>query len=828
MLTSEYDLVSYVEYNQLQRKDREHYAVKDRFKQYFTPGSVAKLMASGFNFVSNNIRILDPGAGCGILFTACVNRVLLEHKDVKSIEVVAFEADTTLLKPLKLAIESCEKACKRGGIKFVGHIRNEDFIEASVRRNELFNGPKENFTHIIVNPPYKKLNTSTDTYHLLKMAGKASPNLYTAFLSMAGTYLNDGGELISITPRSFCNGVYFKRFREDFLGKFDISAIHIFMSRNKAFSIDKVLQENIIIKWVKSKTSSRMVKIFSSNGPEDTVFTQREVQQEEIVVPDDKERVIRIVVDSNEEKIMRLVNKLPYKISDLGLKASTGPIVDFRTIKDMGRDESEEMVPLIQPECVNPSGYIKWNPSAMRKAPFVKVTDETVNFLVKDEIYVIVKRFSSNEERKRIVASVYKPLHTYNGLVGFENRVNYIHQNGNGLKLELAKGLTVYLNSTVVDSYFRQMSGHTQVNASDLERLRYPDLDTLMILGNMYSDELPVQSEIDNIIRKTVFLMNGNEIDPVEVKKKIGEALEILKRIGMPREQQNERSALTLLALLNLKPTESWKNSSNPLIGITPMMKFFEENYGKKYAPNSRETVRRFTVHQFLQSHLINENPDDPTRPTNSPKAVYQIKNNALQLIRTFSSLDWDDELRKYLKEAPPLEEDYRGTKDKKRIRVSISPTMDIKLSPGGQNVLVKKIISLFIPRFINKPRILYIGDTEKKFLYFDENGFKSINIELDVHGKIPDVIILDDEMNWLYLIEAVTSHGPINKKRRNELSDIFGKSSAGLIYVTAFMDRSAMVKYLKEISWESEVWLAETPDHMIHFNGDRFLGPYE
>lgn len=830
LLNSEKDLVSYIEYNQLQIMGRMHRESKEKLEQYFTPASVARLMVSIFEFDIDNVKILDPGAGAGILFTAIVNEILQRKIHIKSIMVLAFEADSSLKGELQLAMEACDKACKSAGIEFSGQIRMEDFIESTVKKRGLYNDTDYHFTHIIMNPPYKKVNTGSYTYNLLKRIGRHSPNLYTAFLSMAETYLTEKGQLVSITPRSFCNGVYFKHFREMFLSTMHISVIHLFTSRTKAFSIDSVLQENIIIKWVKSTNPNAIVKILSSEGPEDTVASQREVLENDVVDPKDQEHIIKIVQDHNEELIRKLIDNLPCKLKDLLLKASTGPVVDFRFSDKIHHEKTANSIPLIQPECISLSGYVVWDPSTMRKSPYIELSIDTKKILVKDDIYVLVKRFTSNEERKRIVASVYIPVPASKGLTGIENRVNYIHLNGKGINLGLAKGLVLYLNSTMVDSYFRQMSGHTQVNASDLERLKYPDIKTLESLGNEFGDKLPVQEAIDDIIKKRVFFMSesGNENDPIDVKKRIGETLEILKAIGMPREQQNERSALTLLALLNLKPSDPWFKASDPLMGITPMMKFFEDYYGKKYAPNSRETVRRFTVHQFCQAHLAIENPDDPTRPTNSPKAVYKIDSNALELIRNYGSRDWNSRLQIYLKGAPSLDEDYKGVQNSKRIRVSISPDVTIDMSPGGQNVLVEKIIYLFAPRFVKNPRILYVGDAEKKFLYFDEAGFQLINTNINPHGKIPDVIILDQERNWLYLIEAVTSHGPMNKKRINELSEVFSASTAGLIYVTAFPDRSTMVKYLREISWESEVWLADTPDHMIHFNGDRFQGPYE
>jgi len=830
MLSSQNDLVSYVEFNQLIRSSEDIHTNKKNLSQYFTPGSVAKIMAQLLDFEGDDVNILDPGAGNGILFTACIERILNGSHKPKAISITAFEVDSSLKKDLEISLDICRTACSDAGIEFSGQIMMEDFIESSVRKDGLFSMQGKMFTHVIMNPPYKKLNTNSYTHKLLQSAGKTSPNLYTAFLSMGEKYLVDGGKLVSITPRSFCNGVYFKHFRENFLSTMHFSVIYLFTSRTEAFSNEDILQESVIIKWIKSRKYNEPVKILSSEGPDDIVATQMVVKQEDIVAPDDTEHIIKIAQDSNQEVIRRLIERLPCRLKDLGLKASTGPVVDFRSSDMIKRERSPTSVPLIQPECIGFSDYVRWEPDRMKKSPYIELSAETRRILIKDEIYVMVKRFTSNEERKRIVASTYIPKDTNTKLVGIENRVNYIHSNRNGLNLELARGVATYLNSTIVDSYFRQISGHTQVNASDLERMKYPDEETLKSIGMELSDPPFSQDTIDNIVREKVLSMTEAEKkkDPMDAKNKINEALEVLKSIGMPREQQNERSALTLLALLNLKPSHSWVQASNPLIGITPMMKFFEDNYGRKYAPNSRETVRRFTVHQFCQAHLAIENPDKPDRPTNSPKAVYQINPQALDLLRSYGTVEWNMKLQKYLKENPSLDDEYRGVRNGKRIIVPISSEIRIDLSPGGQNYLVEKIIRQFVPKFVMSPRILYVGDAEKKFLHFDRAGFESINIEMNPHGKIPDVIVLDQKRNWLYLIEAVTSHGPISMKRKNELSKVFSTSSAGIVYVTCFPDKETMVRYLKEISWESEVWVANSPDHMIHFNGDRFLGPYE
>jgi type II restriction enzyme len=309
---------------------------------------------------------------------------------------------------------------------------------------------------------------------------------------------------------------------------------------------------------------------------------------------------------------------------------------------------------------------------------------------------------------------------------------------------------------------------------------------------------------------------------------KIREALAILKDLGLPKQQQNERSALTLLSLLGLKPETKWKDATDPLMGITPMMDFFNEYYGKKYAPNTRETVRRQTVHQFLQAAFIIENPDKPSRPTNSPKAVYQIEPSALKLLRSFGKAGWKGNLKNYLATIESLKERYAREREMRRLPVNLANGKEIKLSPGGQNVLVKKIIDDFCPLFTPGGNLVYVGDTQKKWAYFDLDLLTMLGVEVEEHGKMPDVVVHHVEKNWLILIEAVTSHGPVDPKRRHELKELFSKSTAGLVFVTAFIDRHAMLKYLNDISWETEVWIADSPTHLIHFNGERFLGPYD
>lgn len=315
-----------------------------------------------------------------------------------------------------------------------------------------------------------------------------------------------------------------------------------------------------------------------------------------------------------------------------------------------------------------------------------------------------------------------------------------------------------------------------------------------------------------------------NHSDP---QKYINDAIDILISLGMPRAQQNERSALCLLALLNLTPGKSWHELENPLMGITPIMDWARDNYNKEYAPNTRETVRRQSMHQFVDAGIALYNPDKPDRPVNSPKAVYQIEGNILKSLRYFGSDEWHENLTSYLSKHETLAARYAMEREQNKVAVKIAEGKEMSLSPGEHSELIRDIIEEFGARFVPGGVLVYVGDTGEKWGYFDDPLLTKLGIHIDSHGKMPDVILYCRERNWLILIESVTSHGPVDGKRHTEWSQMFSKSMAGLVYVTAFPNRSLMGSYLGEIAWETDVWIADTPSHLIHFNGDRFLGPY-
>jgi type II restriction enzyme len=304
-------------------------------------------------------------------------------------------------------------------------------------------------------------------------------------------------------------------------------------------------------------------------------------------------------------------------------------------------------------------------------------------------------------------------------------------------------------------------------------------------------------------------------------------ARKILISLGLPRAQQNERSALCLLALLNLTPNRSWSEAEDPLLGITPIMDWVRQHYQKDYAPNTRETVRRQTMHQFVAAGIALYNPDKPDRPVNSPKAVYQIDPATLTLLRSFGTPKWHDNLTDYLTRHEALAARYAQAREQNRVPVQIAPGKKITLSPGEHSELMQAVIEEFAPRFAPGSVLVYVGDTGDKWAYFDAVLLAELGVEVDLHGKMPDVLLYYASQNWLLLVESVTSHGPVDGKRHSELTKLFSDAKAGLVFITAFPTRAVMSRYLANIAWESEVWVADAPSHLIHFDGERFLGPY-
>ncbi len=302
---------------------------------------------------------------------------------------------------------------------------------------------------------------------------------------------------------------------------------------------------------------------------------------------------------------------------------------------------------------------------------------------------------------------------------------------------------------------------------------------------------------------------------------KLDEAKEILKEIGMPKSQQSDLCAYTLLALLQLEENQEWEKATNKYIRIHDIMEFIKEKYNIVYAENSRETFRKQALHHFRIAAIVEDN----AKPTNSPNYRYRLTIEALDLIKKYKTAKWESEKEKYLKNHEKLISIYENKRKLTKMPVIINGEK-FEFSTGKHNELQKAIIEEFAPRFAQNSIVLYVGDTKDKDLYKDNELLKKLKISMGKHEKLPDVILYQDDKKWVYFIEAVTSVGPISPKRILEINEMTKKCDLGKIFVTAFIDMKTFKKFAEDLAWETEVWLSEMPDHMIHLNGDKFVGP--
>lgn len=307
---------------------------------------------------------------------------------------------------------------------------------------------------------------------------------------------------------------------------------------------------------------------------------------------------------------------------------------------------------------------------------------------------------------------------------------------------------------------------------------------------------------------------------------KIEEAQEILRELGLPKEQQNEMSAFTLLALCGIREDDSWSKTKRKSLTLRKgIMEFVNRNY-RPYAENSRESFRRQVLHQFVQAGIADHNPDDPSLPTNSSRNHYALSKPVANVIRAFGTPDWQVSLSRFLKKNSTLIELYDPKRKLHCVPVRLPDGTELLLSPGKHNELQAVVVSEFASRFVPGGHLLYLGDTAKKNLVFDRSRLAKLGIPITEHDKLPDIVLYDAKRKWLFLVEVVTSHGPLSPKRMQEFRDLLSQCSAGVVYVTAFPDFACFKRYASQIAWETEVWIAENPDHMLHYNGDRFLGP--
>jgi adenine-specific DNA-methyltransferase len=485
--------------NRIEANGKLDEKLRGKLGQFMSSSAVSKLLADMFENVRGEHRILDAGAGVGSLTAAFVERV---KSDSTSINSTCFELSNVMVKYLSDTLEHCSNECETNVVRWEQTIIEADFIQHSVEAllNEEFI-PKYN--KAILNPPYLKIAANGTERAALRKVSFETGNLYSAFVGLAVKLLEDGGELVAITPRSFCNGPYFNDFRRLLLNSCSINKIHVFNSRKSAFKADKVLQENVVYHLTKGEAQRDTVIVTSSSCAEDPNPMVYEVPFSKVVSENNPERFIHIISNDEEKNVADIAGELPCSLEDLGIQASTGKVVDFRTRENLSRNLVDGSVPLIFPQHLQKCS-IEW-PIADAKKPNALLNNEsTSNLMVKNGTYVLTRRLTAKEEKRRIVASIYRASLADVEVVGFENKTNYFHAHGEPLDDDLAKGLWVFLNSTLVDKYFRQMNGHTQVNATDLRTLRYPTRDQLIAMANMVDFVEFNQERLDQIIEEVL------------------------------------------------------------------------------------------------------------------------------------------------------------------------------------------------------------------------------------------------------------------------------------------------------------------------------------
>lgn len=447
--------------------------------QYLTPAPIARFMASLFTLdVQAGIRLLDAGAGQGILTAALLDRWLEESEVGNEAYVCTYERDLSIRTNLDQTLNDYLLRATLMQRSLRLDSRYEDFIEDAAHL--LLSGESGQFSHIILNPPYKKIQSKSPERLLLRQVGLETVNLYSAFVGLAVMLLQPGGELVAIIPRSFCNGPYYRPFRELLLRETAILHIHLFESRNKAFQGDAVLQENLIL-YLRKSLQTAQIRISTSSDPTFTDYVCREIPVSQVISPHDAEQFIHIPSQNTLENVTEVLDRYT-TLAQTDLEVSTGPIVDFRLKSHLRKTFSDQCAPLLYPSHFS-AGHMHWPLPNTKKYNAIEYNSDTQKWLFPKGFYTVVRRFSAKEERKRLVASVVSPEDLPSDWIGFENHLNVFHIGRQGISEELAYGLAAWLNSTALDNWFRRFSGHTQVNATDLRMLRYPSREILETIG---------------------------------------------------------------------------------------------------------------------------------------------------------------------------------------------------------------------------------------------------------------------------------------------------------------------------------------------------------
>ncbi len=453
------------------RKERGHFG---------TSPAIAEFMAGVFTQIPvGSVRVLDPGAGVGTLSAAICQKVL-QQVNRRHLVFELWENDSRLEPRLRGTMEACRNALRDAGHEMEFTIQGEDFVLTHTQPSLFGATSRHPFDLVIMNPPYFKVRKDAEIARTMEHVVHGQPNIYAFFMAVAADLLREGGEMVAITPRSYFNGPYFKRFRKWFFDRMTARQIHVFESRTDVFQEDAVLQENVIL-LAKKGGKPKDVVLTSSAGRNFQQVDRHTVAYTKVIEDSSGDRLVRVATSRFEQEVIEAMDGLPYRFRELPFKISTGPVVTFRSRSFLRRERSHDTAPLLWMHNVRP--FVAQFPPKYGKPGHIVVSEESSRLLVPAKRYVLMKRFTAKEERRRLVAGIMKAETSYSPFVGLENHLNYIYRPSGELSEIEAVGLAAFFNSALVDRYFRAISGNTQVNAAEIRAIPVPSAEGIQEIG---------------------------------------------------------------------------------------------------------------------------------------------------------------------------------------------------------------------------------------------------------------------------------------------------------------------------------------------------------
>lgn len=456
--------------------------------QFFTPVEIADFMAASCTFKGKTLRLLDPGCGTAVLSCALIEKLVEQNPGLSGIELTAYETDPQLVQLTRHCLEYLSGWLKEKKVQFSYHLHQDDFIlhnAESLKDSDLFSRPVDLFDVVISNPPYFKLSIEDKRAIAGKVVVNGHPNIYAIFMALGARLLKEGGELIFITPRSYASGGYFKAFREFFFPLIEVDHIHLFVSRKETFGRDQVLQETVILKGTRKNRidPEKPVLVTSSAGLKDLASPAKKVfPKRSIIDLDTAEKILYLPTTDEEEAILGIFREWIGRLRDYGIQISTGPVVAFRAVNFIRESAEKGSAPLFWLHHVKQMA-LEWPLEKLQKGQYITVETGSRALLLPNKNYVLLRRFSSKDDKNRLVAAPYFSDFSEAEFIGVENKLNYIYRPKGHLDHTEVIGLSALLNSSLFDAFFRIFNGNVNVSATELREMPMPPLETIREIG---------------------------------------------------------------------------------------------------------------------------------------------------------------------------------------------------------------------------------------------------------------------------------------------------------------------------------------------------------